>query len=150
MKANINKPKGRKFGYLYIDLQKAKDGRHWKERRNTLMVHKLVLLAFAGPCPEGFIGCHKNDVKTDNNIDNLYYGTYSDNARDSIRLGTFNFPHPGMGEDHHSCKYSDELITKIKSEFTGIRGNQTALAKKYGISQQYISAILLEKVRKAA
>jgi hypothetical protein len=50
-------------------------------------VHVLVLEAFLGLPKEGQIGCHKNDIPTDNHLSNLYWGTYSENFYDSVRNG---------------------------------------------------------------
>lgn len=48
-------------------------------------VHSLVLLAFVGPYPPGLEIRHLNDVKTDNRLCNLQYGTRSDNNYDRVR-----------------------------------------------------------------
>lgn len=50
----------------------------------THNVHVLVLLAFVGPRPEGMVCRHLNDVKGDNQLSNLAYGTLIDNAQDAI------------------------------------------------------------------
>ncbi|WP_084978779.1 NUMOD4 motif-containing HNH endonuclease [Prescottella equi] len=48
-------------------------------------VHRLVLEAFIGPCPEGQVACHWDDDPDNNSVDNLRWGTLKDNARDAIR-----------------------------------------------------------------
>lgn len=134
--------------YLAVSLQLKDLSLRWEKRKRTVKVHRLILMAFCGLPKEGQIGCHKNDVKIDNRLENLYWGTREDNAKDSILAGTFHFPHPGSNDNHHSAKYSNALIEQIRNEYTGKRGEQTALGKKYNISQQYLSAIFNEKVRK--
>lgn len=67
----------KKTGHLSVDL-----GR--KRRR----IHILVLEAFVGPRPEGMLGLHRDDDKSNNAVENLYWGTYSDNAADAVRNGT--------------------------------------------------------------
>lgn len=58
----------------------ALSGRTWN-------IHGLVLEAFVGPCPPG-MGClHDNDIQTDNRLDNLRWGTQSENVQDCIRNG---------------------------------------------------------------
>ncbi len=53
-------------------------------------VHRLVLLAFVGPCPAGMEACHFPDRDVHNNrVDNLRWGTRSDNVQDMITHGTF-------------------------------------------------------------
>lgn len=51
-------------------------------------VHILVLEAFVYPRPRGMFGLHRDDVKWHNHLSNLYWGSRSDNARDSVRNGT--------------------------------------------------------------
>lgn len=50
-------------------------------------VHQVVLLAFVGPCPKKREPCHFNDIKSDNKLKNLRYGTRGDNLRDAYRNG---------------------------------------------------------------
>lgn len=54
----------------------------------TLKVHALVLLAFAGPRPEGMEVCHNNGVGDDNRLSNLRYGSHGENMRDAVKHGT--------------------------------------------------------------
>ena len=44
--------------------------------------HDWVLAAFVGPKPEGAVVRHLNDVPTDNRLENLVYGTRSENQLD--------------------------------------------------------------------
>lgn len=67
-------------GYQYVDL--------WKRNKGKLRaVHSLVLEVFVGSRPEGYVCCHKDDVRTNNYVGNLRWGTYSDNATDRIKNG---------------------------------------------------------------
>ena len=61
-------------------------------RNNSQCVHKLVLLAFVGPAPEGHECLHGNGDPSDNHIENLRWGTRGDNIRDAIRHGTWMTP----------------------------------------------------------
>jgi hypothetical protein len=63
-------------GYLQVNLS-----------RRTHKVHRLVLQAFVGPCPPGMECLHDNDVKTDNHLENLSWGTSSANKFDAVRNG---------------------------------------------------------------
>lgn len=69
----------------------------------TFSVHILVLEAFVCPRPEGLIGLHRDDDKTNNRVENLYWGTYSDNLHDSVRNGT----HPAASKT--ACKRGHPL-----------------------------------------
>ena len=68
-------------GYLRVNL--------WRGGTSTTYgVHRLVILAFAGPGAPGEEVRHLNGVETDNRADNLAWGTSSDNERDKVAHGT--------------------------------------------------------------
>jgi hypothetical protein len=50
-------------------------------------VHVLVAQAFLGPRPDGYFVCHRDGDPANNRLENLYYGTPSDNVRDTMRHG---------------------------------------------------------------
>ncbi len=57
-------------------------------KRKSFMVHKLVAELYVGERPSSSHGvCHRDDVKTNNHADNLYWGTPADNARDRKKHG---------------------------------------------------------------
>jgi hypothetical protein len=59
-----------------------------KEQR-CFLIHRLVMLAFRGPCPEGMVVNHLNFIRHDNNLSNLDYRTLEDNIRYSRRAGRY-------------------------------------------------------------
>ncbi len=67
------------------------------------LVHRLVLTAFVGPCPDGMVGCHNNGDPTDNRVENLRWDTRSENVRDQIDHGN----HLQASKTH--CKYGHEI-----------------------------------------
>ena len=80
---------------------------YWKVtpgKGKTATVHTLVLLAFRGPRPSGQDCRHLNDIRTDNRVENLEYGTRSQNNLDAIRNGR----NPRSSQTH--CKRGHELI----------------------------------------
>jgi len=60
----------------------------------TYQVHVLMLKAFVGPRPSGLYGCHNDDVRTNNVLSNLRWGTPSSNSQDKLR----------HGNDHNAIK----------------------------------------------
>ena len=55
----------------------------------TLLVHRLVLTAFVGPCPTGMQCCHFPDRDPANNrLENLRWGTGVENMQDAREHGT--------------------------------------------------------------
>lgn len=67
-------------GYLGVSL--AHDG-----VVRSALVHRLVLEAFVGPCPEGMEACHSDDVHDHNQLSNLRWDTKPANAADQIANG---------------------------------------------------------------
>lgn len=73
----ILKPSSHKQGYLTVKLRGG--GRHF--------IHRLMAEAFI-PNPDNLpLVRHLNDVETDNRLENLAWGTWSDNSEDSVRNG---------------------------------------------------------------
>lgn len=70
------------FGKRYprVLLSDVSNGR--SEKR---YVHDLVMLAFVGPKPEGHCTLHFNDDGFDNRLENLRYGSYTENLLDGLR-----------------------------------------------------------------
>jgi hypothetical protein len=56
--------------------------------RRREYVHRLVVRAFLGEPPDDFEVCHRDGDPTNNSVDNLYWGSVSDNRFDSVRHGT--------------------------------------------------------------
>lgn len=52
------------------------------------LVHRLVMAAFVGPCPEGQEVRHLNGDRSDDRLGNLAYGTKSRNMYDAVQHGT--------------------------------------------------------------
>ena len=52
-------------------------------------LHTWVLTAFVGPRPPGGVARHLNDVRTDNRLENLVWGSRSDNMNDAYRNERF-------------------------------------------------------------
>ena len=81
--------KSNRCAYMTVGL--TRDNKH-----RRFFVHRLVLMAFVGPCPEGMEACHNNGVADDNRISNLRWDTPSENIRDLVRHGT----HPHASKTH--------------------------------------------------
>jgi hypothetical protein len=50
-------------------------------------VHRLVLEAFVGPCPDGMEACHNDGVRSNAKLTNLRWDTPSANQHDTVRHG---------------------------------------------------------------
>ncbi len=78
----------------------------------TKYVHRLVLLAFVGPCPPGKECAHDDGVKTNNKLGNLAWKTKSANAIDKRRHGTALFGERNPGWAGESCKNGHVFTAK--------------------------------------
>lgn len=78
--SKVLKPQKLNGGHLYVTL--------WSNGVGTrFLIHRLVLTAFVGRCPDGQEGCHKDDVPWNNVLSNLKWDTRSGNLLDSVRNG---------------------------------------------------------------
>lgn len=73
-----------KGGYQQVSLT---DG----TTKTSLLVHRLVLEAFVGPCPEGQEALHGAAGQDINTPENLRWGTRTENNRDLILHGTHHY-----------------------------------------------------------
>jgi hypothetical protein len=102
-------------------------------RCNSHCVHKLVLLAFVGPAPEGCECLHANGDPADNRLVNLRWGTRSENNVDAVI-------HQHMG------KLTEAQVKDIRARLESKEwGIGRKLAKEYGVHESTISAV---KVRR--
>jgi len=118
------KPIRDRNGYLYVHLHSR-----------AMFVHRLVLLAFVGPCPEGYQTRHLNGEPADDRLMNLVWGTKAENDKDRIRHGTqARF----QGERNHSAKLNDEKVRQIRQ----LPYSQRQKARMFGVSPRTIRNIL--------
>lgn len=71
-----------RFGHCRVDLYSGKDERRFR------YVHRLVLEAFVGPCPDGMEACHNDGNPLNNCLSNLRWDTHKNNQADRWRHGT--------------------------------------------------------------
>lgn len=105
----------------------------WKNNKQFVVrVHKLVLEAFVGKCPEGLECCHNDGNSFNNHIDNLRWDTHQSNIHDRIKHGTSN-----RGERCGTAKLTLEQVRAIRKD-TRL---QKEIAAQYGVTQNTISRI---------
>ncbi len=132
IRGRLLRPTPARSGHLSVDLRN-------NERRKMSRVHRLVLEAFVGPAPAGTEGCHRDGDPTNNALENLRWGTRSDNEGDKKRHGTDN-----AGERHGLARLCEEDVRRIR-EARLFGATQPSLARAYGTSQSRISFIVSRK-----
>jgi hypothetical protein len=121
------KPGTDTYGYLQVGLC----GRGGKVR--TWKVHRLVLLAFVGPCPKGWLTRHLDGNRVNNNLENLQWGTPAENVADRVGHGT-----DPAGERNPNAKLSWEDVKECR-ERSNAGETYAALAREYGVSATAVS-----------
>jgi hypothetical protein len=116
----------------YYALKMRRDG-----KTLNAMVHRLVLETFVGPCPIGQEARHLNAIKTDNRLENLVWGTRSDNEKDKIPLRLDN-----RGSRNGMSKLNEESVRCIRSDHAKWGFSHAALGRMYNVSRTTISVIL--------
>lgn len=86
-------------GYLVVNLQRA-----------MCRVHRLVLQAFVGPCPEGHVGAHLDGDPANNCLENLAWKTPAENEEDKTRHGTRL-----LGEDHPNSVLTRKMVIEARA-----------------------------------
>lgn len=104
-------------------------------------VHHLVLEAFVGPRPAGYLACHKNDIRTDNRIENLYWGSRKNNAQDALKNGG-----ACVGETSHYAKLTETEVLEIRDLYPTY--TILELARKYNVTKSTISYVVNRKTWK--
>jgi len=124
------RPKVHSKGYLKATL--CRDG-----KCKHKFIHRLVLEVFVGPCPEGMECCHNNGDPSNNRLENLRWGTRTENYRDAVKHGTTN-----RGERNPSVKLCELDVWLIRN----CEGTGKQLAEFFDISQTTISKIKRRKL----
>lgn len=85
VEGDILKKRGNSF--FKLTPTKVHNGYYTVKIKHRVKVHRLVALAFL-PNPHNYpIVCHKDNVPTNNRVNNLYWGTQSQNMQQMVRDG---------------------------------------------------------------
>jgi hypothetical protein len=127
------KPIARYAGRLSVALCLPGEKPKWHQ------IHRLVLMAFVGPCPEGMECRHLDGDHLHNHLDNLKWGTRTENMRDKRIHGTQT-----EGEQSPRAKLTEDDVRAIRSS----KATGRDLAAHYGVSQVAICFIKNRKTWK--
>lgn len=109
-------------GYRKVGLYR--DG---KQHNQT--VHRLVATAYL-PNPKGFpCVCHKNNNKSDNHADNLYWATHRTNSQHAHRDNLVTLAH---GDVNGMAKLNNEKVTLARLLVEEFGWTQSKVYKVFG------------------
>ena len=121
---------------VYVDINL-----HQLGIRHTLKIHSLILETYVGPCPTGMECRHLNGIRGDNRLDNLCWGTRSENQKDRIQHNTSN-----RGERNGLAKLTERDVRMIVYIYqTGLFSTQEEIANIFNINQGTISGVIHRK-----
>jgi hypothetical protein len=109
-------------GYKYVGLRV--DG-----KTGNQYIHRLILLTFVGPCPEGMEACHLDGSRANNHVDNLRWDTRLNNIRDKFDHGTMM-----KGSQCPIAKLTEDIVREARREFSENGTPVKVLAQRYGIT----------------
>lgn len=95
-------------------------------------IHRLVLETFIGPCPKGMECLHKDGNRANNKLNNLRWGTRSENVWDSIKHKTYR----------GARKLTEQQVIQIKFLRTNQGKTCKELAVKFGVDSETIRDII--------
>lgn len=122
------KPRFNQSGYARIAINQSPG------KNKDFYIHRMVLEAFIGPCPEGHEADHRNGIRSDNRISNLRWLSRAQNlARRKNRFG----------ESHPRARLSSEDVRRIRLA----SGSQSQIAAQFGVSREHVRDIRLGKAR---
>ena len=116
-------------GYKFVSL--------WQEGRNhTGRVHRLVLSAFIGACPDGCEGSHKDGNRDNNCLDNLIWESGKENAKRKHEHGT-----TARGKKIIQCKLSESDVPVIRELYRN-GATPPKIGKRFGVTGSTISNLI--------
>lgn len=104
------------------------------------MVHRLVLEAFIGPCPEGHEAAHLDGDRSSPKLENLRWVTHSENQSQMIGHGKST-----RGEKHPMAKLTARQVHEIRRlAADGVLHRE--IGAKYGVARRTVTAIAHRKI----
>lgn len=111
-------------------------------RNRTVKLHQVVARTFLGPCPDRMVVCHSDGDPANNAVSNLRYDSVLENHADRERHGR-----TARGEQGNN-KLTESQVLAIRARYTGERGEQSRLAKEFGVTRTLVSYIVRRKIWK--
>ena len=140
LKPYFNQPKSERdrgrLSHLMVSIYDADN------EKNCYLVHRLVMLAFIGPCPNGYECLHIDGNPMNNRLDNLRYGTRRENINDSIKHGTHCWSKP------FTKKHREKLSDACRSRASMVK-YMRVIESETGVAYDVIDKICLRLIELA-
>lgn len=101
-------------------------------------VHRLVLETYVGPCPSGMECRHLNGNPADNHLENLCWGTHSENVLDAVKHGTHV---NNRGAKQGRSKLTEVQVRVIMFAYLTGKVTQEQLAQAFEVSISTIKSV---------
>ena len=121
-------------GYLRVTLCKNGKLKHKH-------IHRLILETYVCHCPKGMECRHLDGNKLNNSLENLRWGTHSDNSQDAMKHKTYRTANQN-GELNTQCKLTEQYVRMIIYMWGTGNFTQTEIANIYNISRRNVSHIV--------
>lgn len=121
-----------KIGYVQVSLCNGKT-------KKKVFVHALVLDAFVGPRPLGYVCNHLDSCRTNNRIDNLEWTSQARNVKHSYKMG--REPISLSGSSNANAKLKEGEVWLIKRLLSSGNVKQKEIAKMFCITPEAVSLI---------
>lgn len=128
-----------KGGYRVIRLTSA------DKNRVCWLLHRLVLEAFVGVCPEGMEGCHQDDNPDNNQLINLRWDTPQANCADRARAGRHQ-ANTKRGDEHGMARLTSDVVQEIQKLYATEQYSSRELGEMFGISKTNILDVVHERI----
>lgn len=103
--------------------------------------HRVSYRLAKGEIPLGMLVLHKCDNRKCINVEHLFIGDYSDNAKDMVAKGRQG--KRGLyGSNHPMSKLTPQEVLQIRRIYAEGRSTQKMLSVEFGICQDQIGAIV--------
>lgn len=113
----------------------------FKVRGRDHSAHRFAYQITYGAIPDGFCVCHHCDNPLCVRPDHLFLGTIADNNHDASKKGRNLGCGPARGHGSKT-KLTRQAVKEIRDIYSTKHISQRALAKRYGVRQSTIWAIL--------
>lgn len=123
-------------GYMSVTLDRGK----------RALIHRLVAEAFLRSPAPGEVVNHLNGDKRDNRVENLEWGTFSDNNRHARETGLLN----QHGENCNLTRYSEQIVAAVRRVHSQYRPSYRELALLFDISEMHAADIIKRRTRRRA